>query len=207
MSKVVPIARLAFALLLAVASSAVAIGEEAGRTRVTIRGSGSNVAIEQTQAPSRRPIFESEAAPDPLADAIHLKTEGLDDGQLLAYLRAHETELPSVIGARTMARLRRAGAGKSVTAYLATVAAVDIGETGEGRQAVLLNGSVPETGPGTPAYDMPYGYPIAGWYGAPGFGRRHGFGFSHRRGPFVSARPYRRGVSAVRPMFGRRPIR
>ncbi len=206
MSKVVATARLAIAALLALGWSSVAQSEEAGRTRVTIRGSGSNVTIEQTQAPGRKPVFEPKAAPDPLRDAIQLKNEGLDDGKLLAYLRAHEAELPPVISSAAMAQLRRAGAGKSVMAYLATVAAVDIGETGEGRETPAPDAVLPEPGGQMPFYGVPSGYPLAGGYAAPYNAGRRAAGFSHRRAPFANGRPLMRGVSPMRPALGRRPI-
>ncbi len=204
MSKVVGTARLAFAALLALASSSPARGEEAGRTRVTIRGSGTNVTIEQTQAPGRRSIFEPKVAPDPLGDAIQLKIEGLDDGRLLAYLRAHEAELPPVIGAAAMTRLRRAGAGKAVVAYLETVAAVDVGETGERREPAVSNAPLPENEAELPVYGMPYGYPLAGGYAAPYPARRRAPGFLLRRAPFRRGQPLLRRSFPMRPTHGRR---
>ncbi len=204
MSKVVGTARLAFAALFVLLSSFPARGEEATRTRVTIRGSGTNVTIEQTQLPGRRPVFERKVAPDPLGDAIQLKTEGLDDSRLLAYLRAHEAEIPPVIGTAVMTRLRRAGAGKAVVAYLATVAAVDVGETGEGREPAVSTAPLPATEAVFPVYGMPYGYPLAGGYATPYPARRRAPGFLFRRAPFPRGQPLLRRSLPMRPSHGRR---
>jgi hypothetical protein len=123
---------------------------------------------------------------------------------VIAYLRAHETQLPPVIEAADVRRLRKAGAGKSDVAYLATVAAVDVGETGEGREPAVSNAPLPETEPETPFYGMPYGYPVAGGYAAPHPARRGVHGFSQRRIPFSHRLPVLRGSFPGRTMPGRR---
>jgi hypothetical protein len=82
-------------------------------------------------------------------------------------------------------RLRDAGAGKSVVAYLTTVAAVEIGETGEGPEAAVSRVPVSETDLETAPYGMSDGYPILGGYGAPHRPRLSHRGFPHlRRMPF-----------------------
>lgn len=195
--------RVALAALLLLASSSVARGDTVARTRVTIHGSGSNVTIERTQAPARRAVFERKAvSPDALAEAIQLKTQGVSDGMLVAYLRAHEAELPPVIEAAAMTRLRKAGAGKSVAAYLVTVAAVDIGETGEGWGPSVSNGYAPETEAGTPADDMTAGYSIAGGYAAPYPARRRNSSFRHA--PFPRHQPVFHRAFPSRVVPGRR---
>lgn len=198
--------RIAFVAVLAMASSAAARADTRTRTRVTIRGTGNNVTILETPAPAlaRRPVFERKAAPDALGEAIELKTEGLDDNMLLAYLRAHEAELPPVIGAAAITRLRRAGAGKPVVAYLASVAAVDVGETGEGREPAVSNAPLPENEAQTPIYGMPYAYPFAGAYAAPFPARRRGSVFSLRNAPFPRRQPGLHRPFPSRVMPGRR---
>src|SRR6266545_4830962 len=171
-------ARAAFAAVLAMASSAAARADTQARTHVTIRGAGSNITIQETQAPARRRFFEKSAFPSgAIGEAVRLKTEGADDVRVIAYLRANEGELPPVIEAADVRRLRKAGAGRSVVAYLVTVAAVDIGETGEGREPAVSYASVPDTEAQTPFYGMPYGYPVAGGYAAPYPTRRGVRGF------------------------------
>jgi hypothetical protein len=175
---------------------------------VTIRGSGTNVTIEETLAPVRKPIFERKAVPvSALGEAIRLKTEGADDGAVVAYLRAREAELPPVIDAGAMARLRRAGAGKSVTAYLATVAAVDIGKTGEGGRGGVSYVSAPEAEAGMPVYDASSGYPFYSGYASAytAWGRRAAF--SHHRGTFPRRHSVFHGGFPSRGMPGRHRMR
>ena len=204
MSKAFATGRVALAALLVLASTAVALADTVARTRVTIRGTGSNVTIEETKTPVRRPVFEQRAVShDALADAIQLKAEGVSDGMLVAYLRAHEAELPPVIEAAAMARLRSAGAGKSVAAYLVTVAAVDIGETGEGWGPAASSSYAPETESGTPAYDASSGYPFYGGSAASYPARRRA-AFSPHRSPMPRRQPVFHGAFPSRTMSGRR---
>jgi len=113
-------------------------GDTQGRTRVTIRGTGSDVVIERSAVPVARRVPEVAAiSAGPLGEAIRLKSQGAGDAAVIAYLQAHEAELPPVVDSEDVKRLRKAGAGKSVVAYLATAAAVDIGETGEGHEAAV----------------------------------------------------------------------
>jgi hypothetical protein len=205
MSKAFATVRMAVAAMLVLASSAVARGDAPARTRVTIRGSGSNVTIEKTQASVRRRVFvRNVLSPDLLDEAIRLKAEGVSDGMLVAYLRAHEAELPPVIEAAAMTRLRKAGAGKAVAAYLVTVAAVDIGETGEGWGPAVSNAYSPEAESGTPAYDMSAGYSIAGGYASPYPPRRRNHAFSLRHAPFPRRQPVFQRTFPSRIMPGRR---
>ena len=206
MSKAFATVRMALAALLVLASSSVVRGDAPPtRTRVTIRGSGSNVTIEETKAPVRRPVFERRAVShDALDEAIQLKAQGVSDGMLVAYLRAHEAELPRVIEAAAMTRLRKAGAGKAVAAYLVTVAAVDIGETGEGWGPAVSNSYAPETEAGTPAYDASSGYPFYGGGSAAPYPARRHAAFSHHRGPLPRRQPFFHGAFPSRAMPGRR---
>lgn len=156
--------------LLAVLSPTSARGDTPGRTRVTIRGTGSHVAIERSEAAVRRPPEPAAEPSGPLEEAVALKASGQSDASVIAYLRAHESELPTVITAEDVRRLKGAGAGRSVIGYLAAVAAVDIGETGEGYEAsVSAPGSAPADLETTPDYGAPYAYPIGGGYGGYGY--------------------------------------
>ena len=208
MSKAPGIARPALMTLVVLASTSVARGDEVVRTRVTIRGSGSNVTIEETLAPVRKPVFERRKVPtDTLGEAIRLKTEGANDVTVVAYLRVHEAELPPIIEAAAMSRLRRAGAGKSVAAYLATVSAVDIGETGKGWGPAVSNAYAQETEAGMSAYDISYGYPVGGGYASPYSGRRRNAAFSHRHAPFPRHQPVFQRNLPMGSARGRRLIR
>ena len=184
------------ALLSVFVSAANAFGDAEGRTRVTIRGTGSGVRIERTEAPAAAPPESAVGVYGPLDEAVDMKAGGASDSRLIAYLRERQAELPPIIEARDVRRLRRAGAGRSVVAYLATVAAVDIGETGEGYEAAVSAAPSPGSELEAAPYDVPYAYPLAGGYGAPypsRFARRgfHGHVFpraSRRVPPFV--RPF-----------------
>lgn len=193
-----------FAFLVIASSPAARADDTQARTRVTIRGTGANVTIDRTLVPAGKRAFPRNApAAGPLSDAIRLEAEGADDATLIAYLSAHQADLPPVIDARDVTQLRKAGAGKSVVAYLATVAAVDIGPTGEGRGAASYPppGLVVET----PAYEAAYGYPLIGSYGSPFPARLGGRGFFLRRMSLRLARPVRPG-GFPRALSARRPV-
>jgi hypothetical protein len=184
MSKAFAVRATLLALSSLVAVSA-ARSDTPGRTHVTIRGTGKSVAIERSEAPTRnRPSEAPAILASALDEAVRLKARGASDRTVISYLRAHEAELPPVVGSEDMKRLRDAGAGKSVVAYLTTVAAVEIGETGEGPEAAVSRAPVAidlETAP----YGMFDGYPILGGSGAPHRPRLSHGGFPHpRRMPF-----------------------
>jgi hypothetical protein len=134
---------------------------------VTIRGRGKIVAIEQSEAPARKRVSEAAAPGGPLGEAVHLKAQGASDTAVISYLRVHEAELPPVVGSEDLKQLRKAGAGKSVVAYLATLVAVDIGETGEGHEAAVSAASVSPVDQEAAPYGVSDGYPLFGGYGAP----------------------------------------
>ncbi len=207
MSKALAIARLTLAALIVLACASLARGDAPSRTRVTIRGTGNNITLEETQAPARRAVFERKPVlPDALGEATRLKEQGASDGAVVAYLRVHETELPSVIDAATMARLRKAGAGRPVVTFLSTVAAVDIGATGEGQEAAVTYAPAPEPESGMPAYDAAYGYPAGGGYAAPYPARLRAHVSPHRRMPLPRRQPLFGGSFLMRPTRGRLPI-
>jgi len=204
------VARVAAAVLSAIAldaSLAVAEPDSPGRTRVTIRGTGNSVAIERTPASGRRVSQESRLPPGPLGEAIRLKREGTDDAGVIAYLRFHAADLSPVIEASEVRLLRLAGAGKSVTNFLASVSAVDLGPMGEGRETVVSGEPPAASEIGIPAYDMSYGNGYAGGFGyaaAPRFGHRH---FPHIRPMhfrFPPPAPRFRPMLTTRAAVGRR---
>jgi len=169
----------------------------AGRTKVTIRGSGSDVTIEKApSAPAEHRLSFSrslfpQAAPSAaggegvVGEVVRLKSAGADDSMALAYLRLHQSELPSVITAEDVQALRKAGVGKPFLVALTTLSAVDIGKTGEG-QPVANEAYAPPSGE-MAGYEMQeaygygygYGYPVAAGYGGHN-GMHHHF-FPHLR--------------------------
>src|SRR5450830_1840068 len=104
------------------------------RTRVTIKGTGNEISIERTEAlatPAKKPELWRSAAPTSvLSEAIRMKQAGTSDDVLVSYLKTRASELPVSIDLDTVAQLRKAGAGKPVIAYLASVAAIEIGDSG-----------------------------------------------------------------------------
>lgn len=160
-------ARATLFVLSALVPVCAARGDTQSRTRVTIRGTGSTVVIERSEGPVRKRPSEATAAPaGPLTEAVHQKSQGASDTAVISYLRAHEAELPPVVGSNDVKQLRKAGAGKSVVAYLTTVAAVDIGETGEGHETAVSAAPVSPIDLETAAYGMSDAYPLSGGYGA-----------------------------------------
>ena len=166
-------------------------GDTQSRARVTIRGTGNVVVIERSEAPVKKRVSEAAIPADPLGEAVHLKAQGANDTVVIAYLRAHEAELPPVVGSEDVKRLRNVGAGKSVVAYLATAAAVDIGETGEGHETAVSAEPVSQIGLETAPYGMSDGYSLSGGYGAPYRARLVPRGF-----PRVRRMALPRGLSA-----------
>jgi len=152
-----------------------------GPARVTIRGTGNAIAVERTGEPA--PLLPAGEPSYPvLGEAIGMKESGSTDEVLVGYLRAHRSELPSLVDLDTVAALRRAGAGRDVVAFLASVAAVEIGPTGaEGKSPEEPAYAAPEGGApweGEMSNELPA---WLGWGGgavlgpAPGGFHRHGF--------------------------------
>jgi hypothetical protein len=196
------VARVAAMVLGAVAlfaSSAAADSDSPTRTRVTIRGTGSSVAIERTQASGRRVSGESRLPPGPLGEAVRLKREGADDAGVIAYLRFHAADLPPVIEAAEVRLLRNAGAGKSLTNFLATVSAVDLGPMGEGHVTVVYAEPPPAPEIGS------YGYGPAGGFGYAAVSPRVGHRPPHFRPMELHPSPRFRPMFATRAAGGRFP--
>jgi len=161
---------------LAISGALAAREQPESQTRVTIRGTGSNVTIERAAAPFPGRATELPGARSAIREAVRLKTEGLDDEALLSYLRERRADLPRVVDAADVRRLRAAGAGESVMGYLSSVAALDIGETGEG--GAPAPAIEPYPGPDLEAvYGTGYGYPVGYPIGGYGAFRARGFGF------------------------------
>ena len=162
-------ARATLFALSALVSVSGARGDTQSRARVTIRGTGSTVVIERSEGPIRKRLSEAMAVPvpaGPLAEAVHQKSQGASDAAVISYLRAHAVELPPVVGSEEVKQLRKAGAGKGVVAYLATVAAVDIGETGEGYETAVSAAPGSPVGMETAPYGMSDAYALSGGYAA-----------------------------------------
>jgi len=161
----------------------------ASRSRVTIRGSGNTISIERTEGAASHLLTRGIAPSEVLAQAIGMKEAGTSDAALVGYLKAHAAELPGFVDFDTVSRLRGAGAGRSVMAYLTTVAAVEIGPTG------AVGGPSEESAPVAPpesetSNELPaslgYGVVIGGG-GGRGF-RHRAFGRAH---PFATGSPGR----------------
>lgn len=200
-------ARATLLVLSTLVSVSATRGDTQSRTRVTIRGTGSIVAIERSEAPVRRRLSEATAIPaGPLGQAVHLKAQGASDTAVISYLRAHEAELPPVVGSEDVKQLRKAGTGKSVVAYLMTVAAVDIGETGEGHETAVSAAPVSPIDLEAAPYGMPDGYPLSGGYGAPHPARLapRGFPRLHRMALPPGRPAFHRSIPS-RALFSRHP--
>ncbi|HET7453509.1 MAG TPA: hypothetical protein VFL12_12245 [Thermoanaerobaculia bacterium] len=161
--------------------------------RVTIRGTGNDISVEHAEA---APSLAEQAAPASVLDeAIRLKASGASDEAIVGFLRAHRDLLPTVVDFGTVSALREAGAGRSVVAYLSSVAAVEVGPTGaEGRS------EEPEGYGRPPEYEMTNELPAdlawgGGWWG-PGFVANGDFQRGNRLG---RGRVPDRG-------FGKRPV-
>ena len=184
-------------------------GDTQSRTRVTIRGTGSDVVIERSERPVRKRLSEATAITvpaGPLVEAVHRKAQGASDTAVISYLRAHEAELPPIVGFEDVKQLRKAGAGKGVVAYLTTVAAVDIGETGEGHEMAVSAAPVSPIDLEAAPYGMSGAYPLSGGYGAPYPARLVPRGFPRlRRMASPPGRPaFQRPIPSRAP-FSRRP--
>ena len=154
-----------------------------------------------------------------LNDAVRMTKAGMPEATIAAYVKARRAGMDSV-NADDLMQLRRAGVGESVIQYLAGVAPLDEGRTGEARQGdVTYDSGDGTTYPVEPAYDggyvSPYGY---GYYPYDGGGYfstavvfiggrpflRHHF-FPHR--PFFHRRVFFGSRFAHRPFFPRRGFR
>jgi hypothetical protein len=98
--------------------------------RIMIRGTGNSISVERSDAGSPRLLSRGGSRSTVLEEAVDMKAGGTADAALVGYLKIHAGEIPGFVDFDTVARLRDAGAGRTVIAYLATVSAVEIGPTG-----------------------------------------------------------------------------
>lgn len=197
-----------FAALLysAAVSAQDGAGNSAPRTRVRISGTGNDIVLEREPRPERKPSRASEWTMSPLDSAAELKASGASDEAVLSHLRAHADEIPPVIASEDVRKLRKAGAGPVVIAWLSRTAALDIGETGEGHES-------PEYPTAPPPQDMTGGYYYDGGYASYG-GYGAPYGYPAGRGSFGSrfgrhgrpAVPIHHGSSGRWPAHGNRAI-
>ncbi|HEY3123602.1 MAG TPA: hypothetical protein VGK70_06030 [Thermoanaerobaculia bacterium] len=151
-----------------------------------------------------------------LTDVVRMTKAGMPDATIVAYVKARRAGIDSV-SADDLIQLRRAGVGEPVIQYLAGVAALEEGRSGEARQRdVTYDSGNGMAYPVEPAYDGGYVYPYGyGYYPYDGGGyfstsvvfiggrlfRRHHF-FHHR--PFFHRRAFFGGHFAHHPFFPRR---
>lgn len=199
MARISRLTRTFFVTLLSIGSTIAAQAETDNRTRVTIRGTGNNVSIDRTEspaAPAKEPELWRRTAPSSvLSEAIHMKEAKASDELVISFLKERASRLPIVVDLDTLRRLRAAGAGKPVIAYLSSVSAIEIGASGAvggGPVTEYPSSSEPEYEPGFAAQ---YGYPILGGYAAPS-GRS---GFHSFRRPGMMRFPH--APAFVRPML------
>jgi hypothetical protein len=188
----------------ALGTSARADGTSPKESRATIRGTGNDVTIVYrgaANAPRRLGEKASARGEDVLAEAARLEAGGADDESVIAYLRGHQADLPPIVDAEEVRRLRRAGAGAPVISYLSRLTALDIGETAEG------GAPSPALAPGSSAYGMPGEYVGTGYpfYGGGFIPRRPG----HVRHPFPHPPSMQGGHAGFpgRPPMSTRPMR
>lgn len=183
----------------AVATSALADTPASDQSRATIRGTGSDVTIvyrgkakPQVGPGPNAKSSRVEAAPraDVLTEAARLAAGGADEGSLISYLRTHQADLPVIVSADAMRRLKKAGAGPAVASELTRLSAVDIGDTAQGNPPVdRVFGAPPEMGEESPSF-YSNGYPV---YASGGIAR-------HRRGARVFEMPRVAGSQPQPPM-------
>jgi len=161
--------RLIVRAVVLIALARCAQAETDSQTQAVIRGTGKDVTIVYRSSVTTRShtLPAAPHAPTPavaddtvLTEAAQMKTRGASDESIIAYLRIHQAELPTVVSTETVDQLRQAGVGRPVIASLSTLTAVEIGELGEG--AVVM------TAPPSGSEDLGWdggGYPGGGYYG------------------------------------------
>ena len=162
--------RVLFFSLVVLGFALTANGDEE-RARVTIRGTGNDVSIDRTGppiAPLKKPeLSRRSAPPSVLSEAIHMKEAKASDELVISFLRENASRLPIVVDLDTLTHLRQAGAGKSVIRYLASVSAIEVGESGAvggGPAVESPSRSEPQEESGSA---VQYGYPVFGGYSLP----------------------------------------
>ena len=159
-----PGGRAVWVALLALAAGARARADDPTQTRVVIRGTGDNVAIERVPAMGRRQPAGPAASPV-IGEAARLAAKGAGDDAVISYLARHQADLPDVVEASDVKLLKKSGAGSRVVVYLSAVTAVDLGPMGEGREGSQVVVPQPQEGMALAANDYP-NYPFYGGYGS-----------------------------------------
>lgn len=178
-------------LALPIGIAAPPAASDGAQSRITIRGTGNNLTIESSDGSSSPRLALGNPVAPVLVEAVRMKRAGTSDDALVWYLRAHAQEIPSFIDYDTVSRLRSAGAGRNVVAYLSGVAAVEIGPTG------AVGGPGPgETFEGPPEPEMSNELPVGLAYGFAGSAGR-----ARRR---FSGRPAMHETFRTAPMAGPR---
>ncbi len=151
-----------------------------------------------------------------LNDVVRMTKAGLSDATIVAYVKVRRARLDSILSADDLIQLRRAGVSETVTGYLASVTAVDVGQRREGRdEEATYDSREGRAYPVEPAYGggyaYPYGYGYYPPYGGGFFSTSVFIGrpFFHRhfffQRPFFSDRFFFRDHFFHRPFFhGRR---
>ena len=171
-------AGVAFVSTLAVASFTRAENGSQSASRVVIRGTGRDVVLERVPATAPAPAGAERGA---LAEAGRLAAGGAADADLVGYLRAHRGEIPSILDASQIGRLRKAGAGDPVVDYLASVSALDVGPTGEGGAPAPPAEALSAEGYGYGEGYYPGAYYGGGYYGGGYASNGWGGRFGHER--------------------------
>jgi hypothetical protein len=187
--------RLVFRALVLIAVACSVRAETEPQAQAVIRGTGTNVTIAYRHSVTARvesPVASS--GESPLTEAARMKSAGASDDSVVAYLRLKQADLPAVVSIETVDQLRKAGAGRPVIALLSSLTAIEIGETGEGGEAVAAYQPIPgaqidAAGYGSGDYYGSGGY--AGWGGSWG-GRLVGRGHFPSRGHgfFPGVKPF-----------------
>jgi len=184
-------------LLISFRSVCSASTEPETRMRVTIRGTGSEVSVDRGKSPAAaatRPELSRRASPTTaLSEAIHMKEAKASDALVVSYLRENAARLPIVVDLDTVHRLRAAGAGKPVLAYLASVSAIEVGDSGAVGGGPDVAYSSPAEAPEEPGFAAPYGYAVIGGYASAPLRRPRFHSIRPSEGPrFRPAEPFHR---------------
>lgn len=180
-----------------------------GVTEPVIREMLSRPAREKADAPAAKPSAKSARPPAPakgskteappetrvpspdpariLDEIVRLTKSGLSEETVLAYAKARRGDLPSVISADRLRRLRESGVSEAVVRYLTAIdvrasdegagedtAEAYVSESGEAESRSAASYSSPTGGDGSIAYDTGYyggdgsydSYPVGGYYPA-----------------------------------------
>ena len=143
-------------------------------------------AARSTRKEAKEPLPETRVpAPDPATifdEIVRLTKSGLSDETVLAYTKAHRGDLPSVISADRLRRLKESGVSESVVRYLT---AIDVRASEEGAEeetveAYAESGEAPSRSApaySSPSYDYDSGAYDTSYYGGGDYGGYPGGGY------------------------------